>query len=321
MSVYTQLSLSQIQDFSSQYGLLVTAIEPIQGGIENSNYFVQLQDGRQLVLTIFEEIDSHEAGMLVPVLRHLTAAGIPVATPLASLHGQHILNLMQKPAQLAPRLAGSHPMQPTVAQAASMGTGLARLHLALHSYDLQRESNHGQAWWQQTADHMLANLPAQQRDLLQRVFSEFSTAQAAYPQRPCGLIHGDLFRDNTLFTGDSLSGVLDFSELSSDELLLDIAICLNDFCSAWPDVALDSAKAQAFLQAYHQLRLLTVDEQQLLPVYLAMAACRFWLSRLQVAQRNASESRGGEHVLEKDPEEMRLMLEQRLEQPFYAVLA
>lgn len=321
MSVYTRLSLSQVQDFSSQYGLQIAGIEPIQGGIENSNYFVQLQDGRQLVLTIFEEIDSHEAGLLVPVLSHLAVAGIPVASPLASVDGRQILNLMQKPAQLAPRLAGSHPMQPTLAQVASMGAGLARLHLALLDYDLQRESNHGQAWWQQTAGHILATLPAQQRDLLQRVFSEFSTAQAAYPQRPCGLIHGDLFRDNTLFEADHLTGVLDFSELSSDELLLDIAICLNDFCSAWPDVVLDEVKAQAFLQAYHQLRPLTADEQQLLAVYLAMAACRFWLSRLQVAQRNASESRGGEHVLEKDPEEMRLMLEQRMDQPFHALLS
>ena len=320
MSVYTQLSLRQVQDFSSQYGLLVTAIEPIQGGIENSNYFVQLQDGRQLVLTIFEEIDCQEAGMLVPVLRHLAAAGIAVANPLSSLDGRQILDLMQKPAQLAPRLAGRHPMQPTLAQVSSMGAGLARLHISLQDYDLQRESNHGQAWWQHTAQHMLATLPAQQRDLLQRVFREFSTAQTAYPQRPCGLIHGDLFRDNTLFEGDTLSGVLDFSELSSDELLLDIAICLNDFCSAWPEVVLDNTKAQAFLLAYNQLRPLTADEQQLLPVYLAMAACRFWLSRVQVAQRNANESRGGEHVLQKDPEEMRLMLEQRLEQPFYAVL-
>lgn len=320
MSVYTPLSLSQVQHFSSQYGLQVTGIEPIQGGIENSNYFVHLHDGMQLVLTIFEEIDSHEAGLLVPVLSHLAAAGIPVASPLHSLEGQHILNLMQKPAQLAPRLSGSHPMQPHMAQVASMGAGLARLHIALLDYDLQRESNHGQAWWQHTAEHMLANLPSQHAALLQRVFSEFSTAQAAYPHRPCGLIHGDLFRDNTLFEGDTLSGVLDFSELSSDELLLDIAICLNDFCSAWPDVALDEAKAQVFLHAYHQLRPLAADEQQLLPVYLAMAACRFWLSRLQVAQRNASESRAGEHVLQKDPEEMRLMLVQRLDQPFYPVL-
>lgn len=321
MSVYTRLSLSQVQDFSSQYGLQVTGIQPIQGGIENSNYFVHLQDGRQLVLTIFEEINNHEAGLLVPVLSHLAAAGMPVANPLTSLNGQQILNLMQKPAQLAPRLAGSHPMQPDLAQVASMGAGLARLHVALLHYDLQRESNHGQAWWQQTAAQMLLSLPAQQRDLLQRVFNDFSTAQLTYPQRPCGLIHGDLFRDNTLFEADILSGVLDFSELSSDELLLDIAICLNDFCSAWPDVVLDHAKAQTFLQAYHQLRPITADEQQLLPVYLAMAACRFWLSRLQVAQRNASENRGGEHILQKDPEEMRLMLMQRLNQPFYPVLA
>lgn len=39
MSVYTPLSLEQVQAFASPYGLEVMDLIPIQGGIENTNYF------------------------------------------------------------------------------------------------------------------------------------------------------------------------------------------------------------------------------------------------------------------------------------------
>ena len=36
-----------------------------------------------------------------------------------------------------------------------------------------------------------------------------------------------------------------------------------------------------------------------LDIFLAMAACRFWCMRLQVAQKNAAEGRTGEDILQK----------------------
>jgi homoserine kinase type II len=314
MSVYTQLSVEDVQIFASQYALSVETISPIQGGIENTNYFVSLATQQQLVLTVFEELNQHEAGVLIPVLQHLAQHAIPVANPLTALNGQTILSLANKPAQLAPRLVGTHPMQPTLLQVARMGEGLARIHRALNGYDLTRESNHGQAWWQATAEEMRTLMQDDDKQLLNTVFAVFTQAQQHYPDRQIGLIHGDLFRDNTLFVDEDLTGVLDFSELSNDELLLDIAICMNDFCSDWPHVALDHNKARQFIQAYQVVNPLTSDELKLLPMYLAMAACRFWLSRLQVAQRNHAEDRAGEHVLQKNPDEMRQMLVDRLKQ-------
>ncbi|HNE91097.1 MAG TPA: phosphotransferase, partial [Agitococcus sp.] len=129
---------------------------------------------------------------------------------------------------------------------------------------------------------------------------------------PKGLIHGDLFRDNTLFADDELKAILDFSEAGKDYWLLDIAITINDFCSDWPNVALNQELYQAFLTGYQKVRKLTEDEQEVLPTFLTMAATRFWLSRLSVAKRNATEGRTGEHVLQKDPQEMLAMVKARL---------
>ena len=43
-----------------------------------------------------------------------------------------------------------------------------------------------------------------------------------------------------------------------------------------------------------------------------MAAGRFWMMRLQVAQINATEGRTGDDILQKNPLEMRNMLIERL---------
>ena len=313
MSVYTVLTFAQIQAFADQYGLTVTQVEPIENGIENSNWFVDFVDGRHAVLTVFEELDFVQAHGLAGLLDGIAQSGLPVAAPYPNTAGQRLGWLAEKPAQFAPRLQGAHPMQPTLAQCQAMGEGLARLHVAMQTIDFIKPNAHGQTWWQQTAAELRPSMTDDDQILLDQLFAQFAHTQATLGALPQGLIHGDVFRDNTLFMGDRLSGILDFSECCTDDYLLDIAITLNDFGSDWPRVALDQDKAIAFIQAYQTVRLLLPSETTALPIYLAMAAGRFWLSRLQVAQRNQAEGRLGAHVLQKDPNQMRQMLFSRLQ--------
>ena len=313
MSVYTELTFAQIQAFADQYGLIVTQVEPIENGIENSNWFVDFSDGRHAVLTVFEELNFEQAQGLAGLLDGITQHGLPVAAPYLNTAGQRLGWLADKPAQFAPRLQGTHPMQPTLVQCQAMGQGLASLHVAMQTIDFTKPNAHGQAWWQQTAAELRPRMTDDDQILLDQLFAQFAHTQATLDALPQGLIHGDVFRDNTLFMGDRLSGILDFSECCTDDYLLDIAITLNDFGSDWPRVALDQDKAIAFIQAYQTVRLLLPSEKTALPIYLAMAAGRFWLSRLQVAQRNQAEGRLGAHVLQKDPNQMREMLSDRLQ--------
>lgn len=314
MSVYTLLALHEVQPFLDDYALpAAVTLTPIKGGIENSNYFLTLGDGRDLVLTLFEELSEADAAFLAPLLTHLHSAGVPVAAPLASRHAHALNRLADKPAQLAPRMAGTHPAAASMAQCRAMGRALADLHLALQGYPLRRENAHGQSWWDAVAARWLPQLTQADRELLQATLAQHAAITARYPELPRGLIHGDLFRDNTLFSGDTVTAILDFSETSHDFWLLDIAITVNDFCRHWPDDAPDAGRQQAFLQGYESRRPLGTAEQTALPVFLAVAAMRFWLSRLDVAARNADEARTGEHVLEKDPGEMRALCAQRLQ--------
>lgn len=315
MSVYTHLTLPQVQDFAKDYSLNILQITPIQGGVENTNYFLTADDGKQYVLTVFEELDAEAAAQLPPVLNHLGKNHVPVAVPLQH-HNSYIHVIANKPAQIAPRLAGTHPIPSNLIQVKVIGQALAKLHLALQNYPLNRQNNHDQTWWDNTIAELKPTLAAEDQDLLDRVVNTFHQAKQHYPDRPYGLIHADLFRDNTLYTGDELSGILDFSELSQGNLIVDISITLNDFCTDYPTAKLDTTKAHAFIDAYQQVRKLSTDELATLNHYLAMAACRFWLSRLQMAKRNQNEGRTGQNILQKDPEEMRLMLIDRLTQEY-----
>ncbi|MBU3847954.1 MAG: homoserine kinase [Candidatus Acinetobacter avistercoris] len=311
MSVYTTLTLKEVQEFSAPYGLEVIELIPIQGGIQNTNYFLVCKNGQQFVLTIFEDMDEHGAGELVPVLEHLGQAGLAVPVPLKH-DGRAIQILKEKPAQIAPRMMGHHPMPSTVEQAAEIGRAQAKMHVALQDFPLERAEYRNHSYWRSVATDIKPTLNAADSVLLNNLLGLYDVLSLMYPDRPRGFIHSDLFRDNTLFEGNVLKGILDFYELNKDELLFDIAISINDFCTNYPDVDLNADKAQAFLEAYETVRPLTSDEKSCLELYLAMAAGRFWMMRLQVAQKNIELGRTGDDILQKNPMEMRNMLVERL---------
>lgn len=325
MSVYTVVTLAEVQAFAQQFNLTVNKITPIQNGIENSNYFVELDDGRELVLTLFEELSKADAEVLARLMQRLDDHGLPVAVPLANRDSVQLHTLVDKPAQLAPRLVGSSPMRPNVAQAAQMGATLAKMHLALAHDPLEQEQlqqgkqrvEYTPAWWETSKDEIKKTLSIEDQELLDCVFTKLSEVQRRYPNLPQGLIHGDVFRDNTLFSGDQISGLLDFTTVTRDVWLMDIAITVNDFCTNYPNVDLNQQRVDAFIAAFDSVRKLTDDERSALPVYLVMAACRFWISRVQTALRNHAENRVNEDVLEKDPNEMRRMVVERLKLIFY----
>jgi len=121
-------------------------------------------------------------------------------------------------------------------------------------------------------------MPAAEAALLEQELAFQSAARL--DDLPSGAIHADLFRDNVLFEGARLSGVLDFYFAGVDAWSFDLAVCLNDWCSDHQTGRLLEPQAAAFVSAYAEVRALTEDERQLMPAQLRAAALRFWLSRL-----------------------------------------
>lgn len=124
-----------------------------------------------------------------------------------------------------------------------------------------------------------------------------------------------MFADNTLWNlqvgEERLTGLLDFTEVSVEHYVMDIAITINDFCTTWGDaeqgetVNFDRSKMAAFLQGYESKRPLSEDEKRALPVMLAKAAVIFWLLRLNVIHYNRTEGRTGDNIMVKNPDLMK----------------
>lgn len=254
--------------------------EPIEGGIENSNYRVTLLsngDNQHYILTIIEGLGFHEIAFFNKVMTHLYQNGLPVAAPLATLDGMTSTIFCSKPTFLFPRLDGTHLETISESQCEAIGQFMARAHLALSELSSERENPYGHDWMTRSITQLAPRLNQDDQQLLSTLADEYGQILSA--DVPRGIIHGDLFQDNALFRDNGeLSGVIDFYHACNDLLIQDIAIAINDWC-AIDNVIVQSMK-QALIDGYESVRALTDQEHQVLPRLQRVSAGRFALTRL-----------------------------------------
>ncbi|MCY1198203.1 Homoserine kinase [compost metagenome] len=305
MSVFTPLERSELEAFLAPYGLgRLRDFQGIAEGSENSNFFVSLEEG-EYVLTLVERGPVHDLPFFIELLDVLHDADLPVPFALRTGSGEALRELAGKPALLQPRLAGKHVHQPNAHHCAEVGTLLARLHLATRERVLERKSDRGLDWMLAEGPALALQLDETALPLLRDALKEIGAVKARFLALPRANLHADLFKDNVLFDGTHLSGVIDFYNACSGPMLYDLAICLNDWCSD-ADGRLDHPLACALLGAYAALRPFTAAEAELWPTALRIACVRFWLSRLIAANAFA-----GQDVLIHDPNVFQLRLAQR----------
>lgn len=318
MSVYTEIPENQVAMLCSQFGVSMSDVKPIQNGVENSNWFITADDDSQFVMTLFEERSIKEVKTLARLMLALDDAQLPIAAPLKHESGLLHMNYRGKALQFAPRLSGSHPDVANLEMCQHMGMMLAKLHAKLGRLKPVEDYTLAQFPWESVRDEQMAAMSPDDKKLMYKVWQAYERVQVGHDYDsdeealPKGLTHGDLFLDNTLWQGDTLTGLLDFTEVCTDHLLMDIAITVNDFCTYWDKGAFDNAKCSAFISGYDSVRTLTEAEHDALPAFLAMAAARFWLLRLDIAKQNADQNRGGDNVLVKSPQLMRDLASQHL---------
>jgi len=305
MSVYTTVTADELRHWLRDYdiGELID-LQGISAGIENTNYFVTTSAGRY-VLTLFEKLTAQELPFYLNLMAHLAERGVPSAHPVASRGGGYLGTLNAKPAALVARLEGTDMTAPDADHCAAIGAVLARLHLAGQSYPAKMDNPRGPKWWKSVLPEILPFLPDSEAVLLQEEIRFQSLYR--FSDLPRGAIHADLFRDNVLFKGGQVAGVIDFYFACTDALLYDVAIAVNDWCID-NNGALDAARSRAFLDAYAAVRPWTPIERGAWPVMLRAGALRFWVSRLY----DFHLPRPGELTHAKDPGHFRCILELRI---------
>ncbi|MCY1403298.1 Homoserine kinase [compost metagenome] len=309
MSVFTPLARPELEAFLAPYGLgRLRDFQGIAAGTENSNFFISLEQG-EFVLTLVERGPVQDLPFFIELLDVLHDADLPVPYALRTTDGIALRELAGKPALLQPRLPGKHIKQPNSQHCAQVGELLAHLHLATRGHVLERKTDRGLDWMLEEGPRQMPRLTPVQGTLLQDSLDEIARHHAQILALPRANLHADLFRDNALFEGTHLTGLIDFYNACSGPMLYDLAIALNDWCCDDAGI-IDGAHARALLGAYSALRPFTAGEAELWPVMLRVACVRFWLSRLI-----AAESFAGMDVLIHDPQdfEVRLAARQNVE--------
>lgn len=309
MSVFTPVSTAELDTFLQQYdvGNLVQH-EGIIEGIENTNFFVDTDQNR-FVLTLFEYLPMEELPWFMDLMFGLSAGGMAGAAPVKTKSGEFLTVLNGKPAALIQRLPGRAQMSPNPIHCAEIGRAMGQMHTISSELSLTHRSNiRGQSWAEEIAAEVLPRMEGDQAELLKAEVA----FQAANPrdQLPQGIVHADLFRDNALYDGEKLSGVIDFYFACHDALAYDLAILVNDWCVD-NQGHIDSARYDALMAAYQSERQLTDAEWEAWPQMLRAGALRFWLSRLQ----DKLFPREGEMTYIKDPNVFFHMLSRHIESP------
>jgi homoserine kinase type II len=314
MSVYTEVSRDQLVAFLSDYSVgTLVSYEGISDGIENTNYFVTTEQG-QFVLTLFEQHDFGELSYFLDVMTFFYQQGIPSAHPAADKQGHYLKKLCGKPAALVMRLSGRGVNSvANIAQCRAIGDVLGKMHSVGNQFKSHRVTERGPDWRQLMAETLLPHLDDDSATLL----SDELSFQQSYADLdlPTGVTHSDLFRDNALFDGDELKGIIDFYYACDEYLLYDLAVAVNDWCVD-EDGKLEPPRYHALMTAYIERRSLSEVEQANWNFVLRAAALRFWLSRLQ----DKLFPREGELTQIKDPDYFLNILQQHRQQLHYTTL-
>src|SRR3954467_12107191 len=228
MSVYTKVTRDELAQWLRDYAIgSPVDLQGIAAGVENTNYFVTTTQGRY-VLTLFERLGAAELPFYLNLMAHLAHAGIPCPAPIADRRNALLGTLKGKPATVVSCLPGAPVLAPQARHCELVGATLAGMHVAARSFAGSLENPRGPRWWRKASVEVMPFLDARRQALL-RTELEYQHA-AAFPGLPRGPVHADLFRDNVLFHGERIGGVIDFYFAGIDALLFDVAVTVNDWC-------------------------------------------------------------------------------------------
>ncbi|MCT2399651.1 homoserine kinase [Novosphingobium mangrovi (ex Huang et al. 2023)] len=287
MAVYTRLGAEEMAAIIGAFdvGTLVSA-KGIAEGVSNSNWLIETQDSsgaaRRFILTVYEaRTDVQDLPFFLDLLDHLAARDCPVPRTMHDRDGASHRFHEGKALALIEFLPGVSVSDPAPAQARAVGAALAQVHLAAADFGCERVNSMGLAAWQQLlGDCGREGLEAIHPELARIVEHELALLSARWPANlPRGVIHADLFPDNVLMLGDTVTGLIDFYFACTDITAYDVAVTHAAWCFNADGTRFLPALSSALLEGYDSVRPLLDDERKALPLLARGAAMRFLATR------------------------------------------
>jgi len=284
MAVYTKLSEEELKNFFSKYNLgKLLNYKEIKEGIENTNYFVQMDKGK-FILTLYEKrVEEKDLPFFISLMRNLFDRNFLSPEPIINKNGNYITEVLNKKAAVVSFLNGHAKKILSPANCYDVGINSAKLHLITKDLTGKRINKLSVDSWRKIYNKVKKDCSKIHPNLTKIIEKNLDKVEKNWPKNiPSGIIHADLFPDNIFFENDQLSGIIDYYFACHDFYAFEIAVCLNALCFEGKNenLSFNVTKAKRFIDGYSSIRKLTEEEKESLKILCQGAALRFLLTRV-----------------------------------------
>jgi homoserine kinase type II len=279
MASYTEISLTDASNLLSLYGFTnVVKLTPLSLGISNSNYRVELAD-KLVLLKISNDKNMQQLCDEQEILLYLNKLGYPFSLrPFATLNNELVYQYGRYFGVIYPFVEGIPP-GPSDYTCSEVGKAIATLHSLKHdSHLLSKLRTHEEVGF--GAKEILeytksSKCPPDFKEYFKKFFPDLLTAFINTPFEK-GIIHGDLYYDNTLFNNNKLSSVLDFEQAGIGEYLIDLGISISGTCLEKGRII--TPLVDSYLSGYETIRPLPATEKKHLhhAIILGLMSIALW---------------------------------------------
>jgi homoserine kinase type II len=279
MASYTQIEMAEANNILRLYGLSpVVKLMPLSLGISNSNYRVELAD-QTILLKISNDKNHQQLRDEQEILLYLNSLGFEYSLkPYTTLKNELVYVYGKYFGVIFPFVDGIPP-GPSDYTCQEVGKALARLHSLPHDQNqISKLRRHEEVGF--GANEILKYTQSKTcPDDFKTAFLNFYPDQLKqFIDSPFekGIIHGDLYYDNTLFNNNLLSSVLDFEQAGIGEYILDLGISISGTCLE--KGRLISPLINSYLLGYEKIRPLNSMEKRHLndAIVLGLLSISLW---------------------------------------------
>lgn len=279
MASYTQIRLDEAEEILKLYGRSnVLKCTPLSLGISNSNYRVDLEN-EVVLLKISNDKNQLQLADEQAILVYLKESNYPYSLkPFPLKSGSFIYNYGQYFGVLYPFVQGIPP-GPSDYTCHEVGRAIAELHSIKHdSKKLSSLRRHEAVGFgpKEILDYIKTpGCPADFKRGFETLFPDHLEGfmNAGFEE---GIIHGDLYYDNTLFDNNKISTVLDFEQAGIGEYILDLGISISGTCLEKGRVI--TPLVNSYLMGYESVRILNEKEKKYLDqaINLGLLSISLW---------------------------------------------
>jgi homoserine kinase type II len=268
MGVYSNIELSEINEILSYYDLgVANSFVPTMTGISNSNFKVSMDGGQDVLLKISNDKTIEQLNNEQHVLTALADHKFEFAlTPFQTIQGKPIYQHNDYYGVVFPFIDG---LPPTIDSDVcfQVGSALAKLHsLDITKEDLEHIRPHDVVGFGSLGIKEYLDSPDAASDFIDDFNTVFpdNLENIPYDVFPVGIIHGDLYFDNSLFKDGKLVTLIDFEQSGRGRFILDIGIAISGTCLNEDRSNVDEEYLKSFMQGYQAIRSLKIIEKEYL---------------------------------------------------------